>query len=53
MAELHRIGKLYEKVRGVKPRLLIVGGFIDPKAHEAAAKLGVEIRPVLREEVGL
>jgi len=26
IAELYRIGKLYEKVRGVKPRLLIIGG---------------------------
>ncbi len=51
IAELYRIGKLYEKVRGVKPRLLIVGGFVDPVAYEAAAKLGVEVRPLLREDI--
>ncbi len=49
VAELYRIGKLYEKLVGVKPRLLIIGGFIDPRAWDTAAKLGVEIRPVFRE----
>lgn len=49
VAELHRIGKLYEKVVGIKPRLVIVGGFIDPSAWESAARLGVEIRPAFRE----
>ena len=47
--EIYRIGKLYEKIKGVKPVLVIVGGFIDPKAYEAAAKLGVEVKPVIRE----
>ena len=53
VAELYRIGRLYEKVRGIKPRLLIVGGFIDPQAYEAAAKLGIEIRPLLKEQPGI
>jgi len=32
------------KVCGVRPRLAIVGGFIDPEAYEAATKLGVEVK---------
>ncbi len=47
--EIYRIGKLYEKIKGIKPVLVIVGGFIDPKAYEAAAKLGVEVKPAIRE----
>jgi hypothetical protein len=38
VAELYRIGLLYEKVVGVKPRLVIVGDFIDRDAHELAEK---------------
>jgi len=53
VAELHKIGRLYEEVRGVKPKLLIIGGFVDPAAYEAAAKLGVEIRPLLGEDAGV
>ncbi len=48
--ELYLIGKLYEKIEGVKPELIIIGGFIDPEAYEAAAKFGVIIKPALREE---
>ncbi|RLG44150.1 MAG: hypothetical protein DRN78_00510 [Thermoproteota archaeon] len=51
VSELYRIGKLYEKVHGIKPKLLIIGGFIDTIAYEAAAKLGIEIKPLLREEL--
>ncbi len=51
VSELYRIGKLYEKVRGIKPRLLIIGGFVDTTAYELAVKLGVEIKPLLREEL--
>lgn len=47
VTELHNIGKLYERIHKVKPRLLIIGGFIDPAAYEAAAKLSVELRPLL------
>jgi len=50
VAELSRIGKLYEKVVGVRPKLVIMGGFIDPDTYEAAAKLGVEIRPAFKDE---
>lgn len=49
VAELRRIGDLYEKVCGVRPRLAIVGGFIDPEAYEAATKLGVEVRPAVKD----
>ncbi len=41
--------KLYEKLRGVKPRVLVVGGLVHPKAYEAAARLGVQVKPALRE----
>jgi len=40
---LHRIGKLYEKKTGVKPRLAIVAGFITDKAREAASRYGIEV----------
>ncbi len=50
VAELYRIGKLYEKVKGVKPELVIIGGFIDPDAYKAGAKLGVEIKPAFKED---
>lgn len=53
VAELSRIGKLYEKVVGVKPRLVIIGGFIDPDTYEAATKLGVEIRPTFKDEYAI
>ena len=52
VAELRRIGKLYEEVCGVRPKLAIVGGFIDPEAYEAAARLGVELKPAVREWSG-
>jgi len=48
VAELYRVGLLYERLTGVKPRLLIVGGIIDPNVYELASKLGVEVRPVAR-----
>ena len=50
VAELYRIMKLYEKVKGVKPKAVIIGGFIDPEAYEAAAKLNVEIKLVIKEK---
>ena len=42
--ELHRVRE-YEKITGIKPRLAIMGGFIDRGAKELAEKLGVEIVP--------
>jgi hypothetical protein len=38
VAELYRIGLLYEKIVDVKPRLVIIGDFIDRDAHELAEK---------------
>jgi hypothetical protein len=41
--ELSKVGKLYERVTGLKPRLAIIGGFMDKGVEELAEKLGVEI----------
>ena len=49
VSELYRIGELYRRVTGVKPRLLILGGFIDFKARGVAERLGVEVRPISRD----
>nr|WP_233437580.1 hypothetical protein [Candidatus Korarchaeum cryptofilum] len=35
--------------KGVKPRLLIIGGFVDKGAAELAKELGVEIRGVIED----
>ena len=48
--ELSRIGKLYEEVMGVKPKLVIIGGFVDKHVPKLAKKLGVEVKPVVAEE---
>jgi hypothetical protein len=48
VAELSRIGVLYERVEGIKPRLVILGGFIDEGVYELARELGVEIRPIFK-----
>jgi len=44
VAELYRIGALYEKEAGVKPRLLLVAAGYRRRAEELARRLGVEIR---------
>ena len=44
VAELYRIGRLYEKVTGVKPRLLLVAPGYTRRARELADRLGVELR---------
>lgn len=41
--EIAYIGKLYERVTGVKPRLALVSPHVDPRALELARKLGVEV----------
>ncbi len=41
--EFWRVGKLYEKVTGVKPRLVMISPYVDDKAFEVATNLGVEI----------
>ncbi len=47
VSELYRIGVLYEKVEGRKPRLVILGGFIDEEARRLGKRLGVEIVPIV------
>jgi len=37
------VGKLYARVEGVKPRLVLVSLFVDEKALELAKELGVEV----------
>jgi len=41
--EFSRVGKLYETVTGIKPRLVLVTPFIDDRGLEAARKLGIEV----------
>lgn len=53
VAELYRIGRLYEERTGIRPKLIIVSGFIDPEAIETARKLNVEIKPVSEDLVGI
>ena len=43
IGELYRIGLLYEKVRGVKPRLVIVAGLIDEDAEQLAERLHIRV----------
>jgi len=43
VSKLWRIGKLYERVVGVRPRLVLVTPFIDENGLEAAKRLGVEV----------
>jgi len=47
--ELVRIGKLYEKVTRIKPKLAIVAGYVRKKTYEIAAKHGIEIYTYLEE----
>jgi hypothetical protein len=44
VAELGNIGRLYERVTGVKPRLLLVAPTIRMRARSLAGELGVELR---------
>jgi hypothetical protein len=43
ISKLWRMGKLYEKVTGVKPKLIMVTPFIDEDGIETAKILGVEV----------
>ncbi len=49
VAELYRIGKLYEKVKGIKPDLVILGGFVDTEAKRLAEKLGIKVFPIVED----
>jgi hypothetical protein len=44
VVELSNIGRLYERVTGVKPRLLLVAPTIRMRARSLAGELGVELR---------
>jgi len=50
VVELHRIGELYKRVTGVKPRLVIVGGLMDKGVEELAKDYGIEIIPIITKE---
>ncbi len=41
--ELWKIGHLYERVKGVRPRLAIVSPFVREEAKRAAEELGIEL----------
>jgi hypothetical protein len=41
--KLARIGALYERVVGVRPKLILVAPFVDEEGQRAAEKLGVEV----------
>ena len=41
--ELWRIGQLYERVRGVKPRLAVVSPYVRDEGLRAARELGIEV----------
>ena len=43
VSEFSRVGKLYETVTGIKPRLVMVTPFIDDRGLEAARTLGIEV----------
>ena len=49
LIELHRIGRLYDEKIGVKPRLVVIAGFIDRGVRELASKLGIEVKPAVEE----
>ena len=41
--ELRRVGELYERVTGVKPKLALVSPYVEKRAREIAKKLGMEV----------
>ena len=41
--ELWRVGQLYERIKGVKPRLAVISPFVRPEAKKAAEELGIEV----------
>jgi len=41
--ELWKIGQLYERIKGVKPRLAIVSPFVREKAKKLAKELGIDV----------
>ena len=49
VATLYRKGLLYERINNIKPKLVILGGFIDEDAYEASEKLNVELKPIIKD----
>ncbi|MGC9076833.1 MAG: PD-(D/E)XK nuclease family protein [Conexivisphaera sp.] len=49
VAELAKVGELYFRRFGVKPRLLIIGGYLDRGAGALAQELGVELRSTFED----
>ncbi len=49
IGELYKIGLLYEKVNGIKPKLLMVASTIRKRAKELADKAGIECRGTILE----
>ncbi|MBS7248338.1 MAG: DUF91 domain-containing protein, partial [Candidatus Freyarchaeota archaeon] len=43
VAEILRVGSLYEEKRGVKPRLILVAPTIDNNAYELAARQNIKV----------
>jgi len=43
VVELWKIGGLYQRVTGIRPRLVIITPFIDERAMKTAKELGVEV----------
>ena len=43
ISELYRIGILYEKKTGVKPRLTTITCFIEERTRRVAEKLGIKV----------
>jgi len=49
VAILARKASLYEKETGIKPKAIILGGYITSRAYETGARLGVRVVPYLKE----
>ena len=41
--EFWKVGQLYERIKGVKPRLAIVSPFVREEAKKLAKKLGIDV----------
>lgn len=43
VVELKGIGELYERVRGIRPKLAVVSPYVDERAKEMARIFGIEV----------
>ncbi len=48
LLELYRIGKLYEEVNKLKPKLVMLGAFFTKDVNELAKELEIELRPMVK-----